>query len=669
MTTATTSPTGQARILAIVGPAGTGKTTLVAALAAPPGAPASSIASLAAALDGSPEERAHHHSIDVAAVRLEHRGAALTLLDTPGIAELSATRPLALRAADLAVVVLSPVQGLGPELLRLWHVLDEFALPRVVVVSKCDAERCDFEGVLDELRTRIDPHADPVELMVVAPEGEHAFLDVVDELVLVPHGEHEAGEPVPEHLRDRERSAREHLLDDVVSNDDELLERYLAGEELGADEVWGALAHATRTRRLTPVFAVSGMTNRGVELLRDALVVLGTTREKRETLDEGTLGLVLGATSDTYQGATAMVAILDGSLSTSSAIEISTEQRAERVHQLLLPTLPKPAPTTRAHAGDVVLIPKLTAPAGAWLVAGRPAPPSVELPLPGYSVALEIDDQRSIEKVAQAAQRLAAEDPGLAVDREPDTHRILLTGMGATHLGLVLERLGRRSGVNVRTAPPRTPYRETIAAAVEVEGKHKKQTGGHGQYGVVVCRFKPAPRGSGIVFHDEIVGGAIPRTFIPAVEAGIREAAQQGGPHGFPVVDLEVHLVDGKHHPVDSSELSFKLAGALALRTALERAGTVVLEPISRLHLRVPTSAQGDVLGYLSARRGRILESHPDGADEVTIDAELPAAELNRLAVDLHSLTAGLGAFTSSHARYEVVPAALLENVLTPLGR
>jgi len=666
MVVAHTEPEPSGRIVAVVGPAGVGKTTLVAGLAWASGsldhhAPPESLVPL---LDAAPEERAHRHSVDLGIVRIEHRGHPLTLLDVPGIAELAAVRPLALAAADLALVVVSPTEAPGPDLVRLWRELDELKVPRILVVTKCDLDRCDVQQTVAELRARLGAHLDPVEL-VVADGDEHRIVDVLEEAAVVGEGEAEHVEPLPEPLRAAEQPTREALLDDIVAEDDELLERYLGGEELGVVELARALARATHERRVVPVLMASGARHQGLRHLLDLLVALSPTRGASAA---PAVAIALAATSDAYQGATTALAILSGTLAADTALTVGTDGRSERLHQLLLPTLPKACPTARARAGEVVLVPKLSVGVGSVLAEPGADATSVApaRPSPTYTIAVEPADQRSVDKVQQAAQRLALEDPGLLVAREPETHRLLLTGMGATHLGLVLERLSRRVGATLATFPPRTPYRETIAGAVEVEGKHKKQTGGHGQYGVVVCRMGPAPRGSGILFVDEIVGGAIPRTFIPAVEAGIREAAEQGGPHGFPVVDVEVHLIDGKHHPVDSNELSFKLAGALALRTALEKAGSIVLEPIALVQLTVPASAQGDVLGYLTARRAKILETNPIGTDDVVIAAEIPTAELSHLAVDLHGLTAGQGRFTSEHARYEPVPPSVLARVLEP---
>ncbi|ACU54157.1 small GTP-binding protein [Acidimicrobium ferrooxidans DSM 10331] len=664
---ATVAASPRARIICVVGPAGVGKTTLVQALATLQSPPTRGDDDARALIDTSPEERAHHHSVDLGVVRLEHRGHAMTLLDVPGIGELAAARALALAVADAALVVVPPSDSPSPELLRIWRELDERQLPRLVVVNRCDDSRCAIDTVVRALNERLEAHLDAVELVAITADGHQDLIDVLAEASIVGIGTDEHLEPLPEVEREFERQAHDALLDDIVAEDDALLERYLAGEELDPTELNAALAIAIRERHLTPVLAASATTRLGLTHLLDMLDALVPASP---TPTDTTSALVIATSSDNFQGTSATLAIVRGAIRPDSVLRDSAQDRTERLHQLLWPTLPKPTPTTEAAAGDVVIAPKVGAAVGTWLIdpAGHDIPDPVQRPTPTYTLAVEVPDQRANDKVQAAAARLAMEDPGLIVSREAETHRLLLTGMGATHLALVIERLGRRSGAAIQTVTPRTPYRETIAGTVEVEGRHKKQTGGHGQYGVVVCRIGPGPRASGVVFFDEIVGGAIPRTFIPAVEAGIREACEQGGPHGFPVVDLEVHLIDGKHHPVDSNELSFKLAGALALRTALERAGSVVLEPIARVHLSVPASAQGDVLGYVTSRRGRIIESTPVGPS-VEIEAELPAAELTHLAVDLHGLTAGQGSFTSTHDRYEPVPTAVLGRLLSATSK
>ena len=646
------------RNVAVLGPPGSGKTSLIESMAYVSGhlPKKGSVEAGTTLSDRTPEERAHHHSVDAAVISMVVEGVKLNFIDTPGISEFQAQVDLALAVADAALLVIPAASALGPEVIRLWASLEALAVPRIVFINKCDRENADFDVTVEHLRNTLSPHIDPIELPM---PGFRGVIDLVRNRAFASEGRLEREEGIPEELTGVESAAREALLDDIVPEDDEILEHYLSNGEIDESEIVSVLRTGIERCDVAPVACGSAITDTGVAHLVGALAAL--VPESHSSPGDPPVALVLAATTDQYQGRSASVALLQGSLRPDTVLTAAGTGREERIHQFTIP-FPAGAETAlRLQARDIATIVKVTTPVGTWLTAPHTsAPPSAIKASPGYTVAVEAENAKEEEKVAQVVSRLADDDPGLVTSREERTNRLLLTGMGATHVGIALERIEHRSGVRVATSEQEIPYRETITQPATAEGKYKKQTGGHGQFGVAMIEIEPMGRGGGFEFVDEIVGGAIPRNFIPAVEKGVVEALAQGGPQGYPVVDVRVRLVDGKYHAVDSSEMSFKVAGSLAIKQALEQAGTEVLEPISRVSTAIPSQSQGDVLGYLTAKRGKIVRTAatPD-RDLVEIEAEMPTAEVGRLAIDLSALTAGAGTFTISHDRYEVLPKRL----------
>jgi len=658
-------PRERIRNVVLVGPPGAGKTSLVEALALRAGAISRKgrVEDGSTLSDRSPEEKHHHFSIDLGVVALPWGQSKLNVLDTPGSSEFLATTALALEAAEFALIVVSAQSSLGPELRLLWSLLDARALPRAIFVNKCDREPKDFATTLDALHRALPGHIDALELPLPDGGALAGVVDLVANAAFIERGTDEERREIPGDLLAEEGRAREALLDEIVQDDDSLLERYLTGEALSDQEVHDALAAATWQLHVVPVLCGSATADVGMHHLLDALMELAPPPPEPESEDP--LALVVSATVDQYLGRLAVLKNR-GARVKANALLHAAGGTEEKVHQLLIPFPPEPSPAEWLDPGDIAICPKLQAPVGAVL-ARRPedaaARARTSQVAPGYTVAIVPEVPSEDDKLAQAVLRAAQDDPGLAVGREPGTHRLLLTGVGATQVQVAAERIKRRAQVGMRFEEPRTQYRETIAATQRAEGRFKKQTGGHGQFGVAVIVVEPLERDAGFEFVDEIVGGAIPRNFIPAVEKGILEAMEQGGPHGHPVTDIRVRLVDGKYHSVDSSEMSFKVAGALALKEALAAAGTIVLEPISAATVTVPADHQGDILGYLAAKRGKIIRSTvSDDGSTVTIEAFIPASELAHFAPDLRAMTSGLGNFVARHDHYEQLPAHLVES-------
>jgi elongation factor G len=668
--------TGQIRNVALVGHNGVGKTSLAEALLHRSGATTrlGRVDDGTTTCDWAPEERQRHMSLSLAVAPFTWRGHKVNLIDTPGYADFAGEVAAALRVADLAVFVVSAVDGVQAQAEAAWRLAAELGLPRLVFLNKLDRERASFDATLAQLQERLGSGIAPLEL----PIGEEAaFCGIADLLTDTAHT-YEGGAPrtgpVPDDMEEREHAVHESLVEGIVVADDALCERYLDGEVVGVDELERTLHDGIAAATVFPVVLGSATREVGIDRLADFLVEIGpspldrpatvlagdTTVEVAADPDGDPLAYVFTTVVDAYVGQVSLFRVLSGTIRTDDHLVNSRTGADQRLHGLLRVCGKDQQPVAELVAGDIGAVAKLSGTATGDTLAPRGTPvrvPPVPRPEPVLAVAVVAASQADDDKLVPALHRLVEEDPALAIERVDETHQTLLRGAGETHLQVAIEKLARKFGVHVTTEDVRIRYRETIAGpAQRVEGRHKKQTGGHGQFGVAVIDVEPLPPGSGFAFVDRIVGGAISRGYIPAVQKGIEEAMASGGAFGFPVVDVRVTLVDGKEHSVDSSEMAFKAAGRLAFRAALDAAGPVLLEPVSRLEVTVPVEVQGDVLGDLNARRGRVQATEAGGPGEQVIVACVPAAEVQRYAVDLRSLTGGRGRFTATHERYDPVP-------------
>lgn len=692
--------TGSVRNIALVGHTGTGKTSLLEAMLLHAGV----VNRLGRVDDGTtvgdadPDERARHQSLALHAVSFGWAGHTVNVLDTPGHPDFRADALHALEAAELAVFVIDGVSGVQSQDLALWRVAERLRRPRMLFVNKLDRAHSSFDRTLAQVRARFGSQADPVELPIGEESSFHGVADLLtDEAFLYDHGPQPDRAAVPAELADAEREGHEHLVDDVVEGDEEVLERYLDGVEPTPAELEHLLHDALDEGRLFPVLCGSATGLIGVDHLLDLVCRVGPAPGDLGPLtvdgpggevevacnpDGPPLAVVFKTRLDDFVGQISLLKILSGTIRIDQELVNTRTQKVERLHHLGPLTATggrsgaggKGASSTdtgpgarlgSATAGDIVAVAKLAdtrtgdtlAPVGTPITVPPPA-----VPPPVHGVAIRPRQPSHEDKLATTLRRLQIEDPALTVAHDAATRQTILTGTGETHLAVAIARI-ERLGVPLDVEATRVAYRETLAAPVQVEGRYKKQTGGHGQFGVAVVRFEPLPLGAGYEFDSEVTGGAIPRGLIPAVGAGIAEAMDRGGRFGFPVVDVRAVCVDGKTHAVDSSEMSFKMAGALALRQALDEVGAVVLEPVSELAVQVPPHYQGDVLGDLSARRGQVLGTELDGADGVSIHALVPTAEIQQYAVDLRSMTGGAGTFELTHHGYQPLPDALIPAV------
>jgi elongation factor G len=675
-------PPAMIRNVALVGHGGSGKTTLTEALlhrAGVIGRPGR-VEDGTTVTDFEPEEHKRGLSVGVGLAPFEWDGHKINLLDCPGYADFAPEAVTALRVADLAVFVVSAVEGVEVQTEAMWKEAAELGLPRLIFVNKLDRERASFERTLAQLQEAFGAGIAPLEL----PIGEEsAFTGVIDLLsdtaITYDAGRSSIG-PVPDDMAVREHSVHDSLVEGIVVADDDLMERYLEGNVPSVAELEKTLAHGVATAQVFPVLCGSAARQVAVDRLATFICEIGpspldrpplvvsagdTTAEVGPDPDGPALAWVWKTLVDRHVGKISLFKVVSGTVRADQSLVNSRTHTEERLHGLFSLRGKDQIPAEALPVGDIGAVAKLADVATGDTLApkGTPvslAPPAV--PEPALFVGIRPRSKGDEDKLMTALHRLQDEDPVLVVRRDDETHQTLLGGSGETHLAIVTERLSRKFGVEVETEPVVVPYRETVTAEAEAEGKHKKQSGGHGQYGVCNIRMRPAPRGAGFEFVDEIVGGAIPRQFIPAVAKGIEEAMATGGVHGWPVVDVSVTLYDGKFHPVDSSEMSFKMAGSLAFREALEKAQPILLEPVSKLEVVVPAAYQGDVMGDLNGRRGRVQGTQTEGADCV-ITALVPTSEILRYAIDLRSMTGGRGRFHAEHSHYDPLPQHLWASV------
>jgi elongation factor G len=684
-----TYSTEKIRNVVLVGHGGSGKTTLAEALLVRSGAinRTGRVEDGTTASDTEPEEQKRGISISLAVLPVEWSGHKINLIDTPGYADFVGDVDAALSVADLAVFVVSAVEGVEVQAEVVWRKCAAREIPRMVFVNKLDRERADFQRTLDQLRDRFGAGIAPLELPIGTETDFKGVADLLTDTAFIyaPDGTHSTAS-IPDDLAELEHQVHDNLVEGIVVADDDLMERYLDGDIPGVTELEHTLAHGVAAATVFPVVCGSALTGVGVDRLADFIGEIGPSPADRPpvTVIAGDsdaevkpdasgepLAVVFKTIADPYVGQLSLFKVLSGTIKTDDQLVNPTSGATERLHGLFVLRGKEQTPANEVVAGDLAAVAKLANTRTGDTLAPKGTPvrvPASKPSAPVLGIAVKPRTQADDDKLASSLQRLQAEDPALVVERSDETHQTVLRGMGETHLAVVLEKLARKFGVNVDTEDVRVPYRETIGGNAEAEGKYKKQTGGHGQFGVAWLRVEPRERGAGFEFVDKIVGGAIPRQFIPAVQKGIEETMASGGVHGFPVVDVRVEVFDGKYHPVDSSEMSFKMAGSLGFKDAMTKAGVIVLEPVSLLKVTVPAAYQGDVMGDINSRRGRVQGTEPVGDGEQEITATVPTSEILRYAIDLRSMTGGRGRFVATHSHYDVLPGHLLDKAKASLA-
>ena len=679
------------RNVAVVSNAGSGKTSLVEALAYCAGglsAPGSILAGTTVS-DFEPEEIHRRTSLSTSVIRCAHQGTVLNLLDTPGSPSFIGETRSALRVADGVVLVVSAAMGVRSELQRLWTVIHDQGLPCVVFVNDLDKDGTDFEKTMEDLSKELEMTAVPLTLPLGGGAPLRDIVDLLQTCVMTTRPDRPQAQqgPLPLEWRDQADQARRRVSELVAEEDEALLERYLTDGGLTDGVLREGLRVGVRRGSLVPMVGGSALRHIGVQTLLQCLVDLlpspiaraqavplqgcglleGSAPISRQPLaTEPFSALVFKTLIDPFVGRLSYVRLYSGTLDADTGFYNATRQVRERGGHLFSICGKKYTPVAHAMAGDIVAIGKLKDSLTGDTLSDERAPiryPGIQFAKPVVSFAIEPKSKADIEKVSLGLHKLIEEDPGLEFVRHLETKEMVLSGMGQLHLDVALEKLHRKYGADVTLHAPKIPYRETIRSVAQAQGKYKKQTGGHGQYGDCWLEVGPLPRGQGFEFENKIVGGAIPRNFVPAVEKGVLEALQEGPLAGYPTVDLRVTVYDGSYHVVDSSELAFKIAGSMGVKKAMEAAHPVLLEPLMTVEVEVPTDCVGAVLGDLNARRGRIVMVVATGHRE-TVTALVPQAEMLRYAASLNSMTGGQGSYVMEFAQYEEVPHELAGRII-----
>ena len=670
------------RNVALVGHRGSGKTSTNEALLFEAGAinRLGSVAEGTTVSDSAADEKAREMSIASSLATFRWQERKINLVDTPGEPSFVADALAALRVCEGAVFVVNGVMGVEVGTERLWERADQLGLARMIFVNMLDRERADFFRTLDGLKASFGPHAVATEIPIGVEHDVRGVVDLIDMKAYAYEGDSRENcteMPIPDELAAQAQEYREKLMDEVAEASDELMERYLEGEEISHEETVAALKAGVTAGRVFPVTCGVATRNLAVNRLLDAIVEdlpspewVGAVEHDGVTLapEEGRdlVAFVFKTLADPFAGRINLFRVYQGVARGDTQVVNTRAHAKERLGQLLSPQGARNEPVDELGPGDIGAVAKLKETHAGDVLAAQDGdiplalPP---LPAPVMAFAIEPKARGDEEKVSTALRRLQDEDPTIDVHRDPDTGELIVAGLSQIHVEVIVERMRERFGAEVNLKPPRVPYRETIKATAKAHGRYKKQTGGRGQFGDCHIEVEPLPQGSGFEFENAIKGGVIPSGFIPAVEKGVVEAMEHGIVAGYPVKDVRVRLYDGSYHTVDSSEMAFKVAGSMAFKQAMEAAQPALLEPIMTVTISTPEDAVGDVIGDLNSRRGRPLRMEPRGS-MTEVKAEVPMSEMVSYAPDLRAITGGRGDYAMEFARYEELPAHLAQKVI-----
>ena len=685
------------RNIAVVGHGGSGKTSLVDALAFVSGSTRrhGTIADGSTLTDTTPEEIERGYSINLGCAHAEWRNTKINLLDTPGFQDFQGDAIAGLAAADGALCVIAAAGGIEVGTERMFREAVERGAPVFFVVTMMDKEHADFDALHRQVREVLSTKVIPIAIPVGSGADFRGVVELFDATAETFESVSRNGEyteaPVPARVREAAERARAELVESIAATDDALLERYLEGEPLTRDALLHAMREAVKRQELFPLFCVSAASSQGTRAVLSTIVDLmpsacemeeaqgRTGVEAASTIrlhadDDGPFAaIVLKTQSEPHVGEVTVFRVLSGCVSTGDDVFNPARGAGEKLNHLSIPQGRERLEVVRVHAGDIGCVARLRDTHTNDTLSTRAHPvrlPAIHFPEPLVEMAIAAANRADEEKLQAGLHRLHEEDPTLDSHYNAETHETLVTGMGERHLEVSLAKLRRKFGVVATLTRPRIAYRETIRLPAEGQGRHRKQSGGRGQFGDCWVRIAPADRGQGIHFHDHIVGGAIPSKFIPAVERGIHEAAERGVLAGFPLVDFEVELYDGSYHSVDSSEMSFKMAGIQAFRAIAPKCRPVLLEPLDEVEIVTPEDSLGDVLGDLSARRGHILGTEAaDGSLGTRVRAVVPQSELHLYASALQSMTHGRARFHRHFSGYDEMPAEAAQRVVTEATR
>jgi elongation factor G len=667
------------RNVALVGHSGSGKTQLASAILSDSGMVNrfGKVDEGTTITDFDEEEVARKHTLSSSLAYAEWNKQKINIIDAPGIGNFLADARSALQVADAALVVVDAVSGVMVQTEKVWETASELALPRLVVLNRLDRERASLERSLASLRETCSRAVVPIQLPIGEEKNFRGVVDLVTKKAYIfqtdESGKFSAG-AVPADMTAAVDSAREALIEMVAENDEKLMEKFFETGTLTDEDLIAGLRSTTGAAKVFPLVCTSSIVNIGVQQLLDAIVayvpspaerpVKGVDKSGDELMRAGddkqpAAAFVWKTVADPFAGRITMFRVVSGALKSDSTVYNKTKDTSERLGGLALLQGKTQTTVPEIKAGDLGAVAKLKDTLTNDTIGDRSDPitfPPIKFPEPVLSYAIEPKSRGDEDKISTAMHRLEEEDRSIRYSRDPQTKELLLSGQGQLHIEVTVAKLKRRFGVDVNLKPPRIPYRETIKAATEAHGRHKKQTGGHGQFGDCKIKVEPLARGADFEFVDDIFGGAIPRQFVPAVEKGIQDARARGYLAGYPMVDFRVTVFDGSYHDVDSNELSFKLAGSLAFKDAMTRARPTILEPIMNVEVYAPSDFAGDLMGDLNGRRGRISGMDTRGAMTV-IKAQVPMAEMLSYEQHLTSATGGRGTYHMEYSHYDEVPA------------
>jgi elongation factor G len=682
-------PTEAIRNLAVIGHGDAGKTQLVSSLLYVAGATPrwGKVDEGTTVTDYEEDSIARKITLNTALAHLDHRDTKLNFIDSPGYAAFVAHARPALRIADCAIVVVDGVKGVEVQTEKTWAYANEFLVPRVMVITKLDKEHADFGAALESAQKTFSRAIIPFTLPIGKEKDFRGVVDVVHMKAYELGADGQAKEiDIPSEGRDIVDKTRERLVELVAESNDQLMEKYFEQGTLDEEDILPNINNAIAQSKLCPVFAVSSITQVGLRALLNGLVEFAPDPAHHEAewgkpVDAGPDAERIGrkysdsepfsaycfrTVADPFAGRINIFKIISGHLQTDASALNSSRGIMERLGALHVMQGKQLDKVGEAHAGDIIACVKLKETQTGDTLCDKQSPivyDSVEYPEAAIAFAIEPKSRQDEEKISVALHKILEEDPSLHFSRDAQTKEFLLSGSGQLHVETVVEKLKKRYSVEVTLHPPKVPYKETITSRAEVQGRHKKQTGGRGQFGDCKCVFEPLPRGGGFIFEDKIFGGSVPQQFRPAIEKGIVEAAKSGAIAGYPLVDFKVQLVDGSYHPVDSDEHSFRAAGRKAFRAAMEKVKPSLLEPVMDVEIAAPQEYAGDIMGDLNSRRGRVQGMETNGKQQV-IKAQVPMAEMLNYQSTLNSITAARGSFHMQFSHYDPVPGQLAQKIV-----
>ena len=658
-------PTEMIRNVVLLGHSHDGKTALAEAMLFASGAipRLGSPDQQTATMDFEPEEQRRKISINLGVGFAEHAGFKINILDAPGFFDFAGQALSGLRAAEGAVVVVGPSgqMAVGTEI--AWELCNRTDKPRLVVVNKLDKEHSDFYGAVSAMREHLSPRPFPLHLPIGTEQDFRGIVDLLHLKAFVTSADGKGTEaPIPDDMSKLVDEYRGQLIEAAAESDDSLLEKYLDAGTLDEAEIQTGLREGILAGKVAPVVCCSATKLLGVRTLMSTIAELLPPAEGDPS--KPSKAFVFSTGGDQF-GRVSYFKVVTGSIKADQHLTNLNRGGDERLAQIFFPRGKEHVAASEVHAGDIGAVTKLTHTlTGDTLGAKDGGPvPTLDLPPPAYSLAITPKARGDEEKISSGLARLAEEDPTLHVERVEETKQLIIAGLGDVHLDVTLEKLKRKYGVDATTQTPRVAYRETVSGHSRAEGRHVKQSGGHGQYGICVIEVAPTKRGEGFVWEDKIFGGAIPQNFRASVQKGIVDNMAKGVVAGYPMVDVKVTLVDGKYHQVDSNDMAFQIAGSLAIRKGALDAGPVLLEPIVEASVKVPEKNLGDIMSDVNGRRGKIMGTEPDDGYQL-VKVTVPESEMLRFALDLRSITQGRGSFTKKFSHYDEMPAHLAKAII-----